>query len=414
MKQFEPESLGRCSDYVIRVLSPADDSLATSWNTLLAASHPSQAGSPFMRFEYLAALHNSGSATPDTGWTPHWLSLWHGEELMAAAPLYLKTHSYGEYVFDWAWADAYERHGLSYYPKALLAVPFTPVPGPRLLARDPVWRRRLVQELVSYCQAQGVSSLHMLFASEADLAAAAQPLDANTHFTNRHAVQFHWHNAKPSAPGARAAPFTDFDDFLSTLNQEKRKKIRQERRKVSEAGLVFQALRGDDIHTLHWDFFYQCYAQTYFEHGNPPYLTRGFFERLQSQQPLLWLMFIAHSPQGQPVAASLVALSDDSASPQAAFGRYWGAVARVDCLHFEACYYQPLAWCITHGVQRFEGGAQGEHKMARALMPTTTHSAHWLAHPSFADAVDRFLEREAQGVERYLEDLQARSPFRQN
>ncbi len=413
MKQLEPEDLGRCSDYVIRVLSPGDDDVATHWNELLAASHPAQTFAPFMRFEYLTALHRSGSACPETGWTPHWLSLWQGPELMAAAPLYLKTHSYGEYVFDWAWADAYQKHGLNYHPKAVVAVPFTPVPGPRLLARNAVWRRQLALELVSFCQERGVSSLHLLFASEVDREAVAEPLDAQTHFTPRQTVQFHWHNAKPAALGMALTPFIDFNDFLSSLTQEKRKKIRQERRKVSEAGLVFKALRGEDIGTEHWDFFYRCYAQTYREHGNPPYLTRHFFEQLQSHQAQQWLMFTAHNPQNQPVAASLVALSDCTESPQTAFGRYWGALQRVDCLHFEACYYRPLEWCIAHGVQRFEGGAQGEHKMARALLPTTTHSAHWLAHPAFADAVDRFLERETEGVERYLEHLEARSPFRQ-
>ncbi len=412
MEQLEPEGLSRCSDYVIRVLSPADGTLAAAWNTLLAISHPDQAGAPFMRFEYLAALHLSASAYPSTGWTPQWLGLWQGAELMAAAPLYLKTHSYGEYVFDWAWADAYQRHGLNYYPKAVVAVPFTPVPGPRLLARDASWRRQLVQELLVFCQGQGVSSLHLLFASSADLDATSQNLN-DAHFTPRHTVQFHWHNTKPGASSNASTAFADFDDFLSTLNQEKRKKIRQERRKVSDAGLIFKALRGHDIGASDWDFFYRCYAQTYREHGNPPYLTRDFFQRLQSEQARLWLMFIAYNPHGKPVAASLVALSDESESPQAAFGRYWGALERVDCLHFEACYYQPLQWCITQGVKRFEGGAQGEHKMARALMPTTTHSTHWLAHPSFADAVDRFLDRETEGVERYLEHLGQRSPFRQ-
>ncbi|MEN9383500.1 MAG: hypothetical protein RL323_643 [Pseudomonadota bacterium] len=411
MKQLEPEGLSRCTDYVIRVISPEDD-MANAWNALLQASHPGLACAPFMRFQYLAALHRSGSACPASGWTPHWLSLWQGHEMMAAAPLYLKTHSYGEYVFDWAWANAFEQHGLAYYPKAVVAVPFTPVPGPRLLARNPAWRRQLVSELLAFCKDQGVSSLHVLFASEEDLAATAQPFEDSSHFTPRHTVQFHWQNVKPMPAASQAFRFADFEDFLGSLNQEKRKKIRQERRKVTEAGVVFRALRGTRITTDHWDFFYRCYAQTYLEHGNPPYLTRDFFKQLQEQQAGQWLMFVAYNERGEPIAASLVALSDESDSPQAAFGRYWGALERVECLHFEACYYQPLQWCMAHGVQRFEGGAQGEHKMARALLPVTTHSAHWLAHPAFADAVDRFLEREETDVLRYLEHLETRSPFR--
>jgi len=212
--------------------------------------------------------------------------------------------------------------------------------------------------------------------------------------------------------------YRDFDDFLARLSQEKRKKIRQERRRVQEAGVTFRWLRGADIGPADWDFFYRCYARTYLEHGNPPYLTRGFFERMAAQMPEAWLLFIAER-NGRPIASSLIAVSAHASSAGGqkhsefvAYGRYWGALERVDCLHFEACYYQPLQWCIAHGVQRFEGGAQGEHKMARALLPVPTHSAHWLAHPAFADAVDRYLQRESAGMAQYLEHLRAHSPLR--
>jgi predicted N-acyltransferase len=390
-------------DYVTRVLQTWSDMPAGPWNALLAAQSRESIG-PFMRQEYLAAMQHSGSATAQTGWDLRILTVWQGDELLAACPLYLKDHSYGEYVFDWAWANAYQQHGLSYYPKALVATPFTPVPGPRLLAKDGAARLALVQALIAWCRQEQLSSLHLLFLSEADLAACTQ-----AGLMLRQTVQFHWLNRQP----ADAAPFADFDAFLASLSQDKRKKIRQERRKVSEAGVVFRWSRGSNISQADWDFFYRCYERTYLEHGNRPYLSREFFAQIAQQIPEHWLLFVAER-EGRPVASSLIGLSQDGpAGASVAYGRYWGALERVDCLHFEAFYYQPLAWCITHGVGRFEGGAQGEHKMARALMPTPTHSAHWLAHPAFADAVERFLEREGQGVQSYLEHLQARTPFKQ-
>lgn len=386
---------------IITRVSPSPlDIDAEDWNGLLALqAHPT----PFMRHEYLAALHASGSATPGTGWSPRFLSLWQGAELLAACPLYLKSHSYGEYVFDWAWANAHAEHGLPYYPKAVVAVPFTPVPGTRLMARDAPTRAALLRALLDWCENEGVSSLHVLFAADEDLQACGQ-----AGLMRRQTVQFHWTNAG----------YGSFDDFLSRLAQDKRKKIRQERRRVQEAGVTFRWLCGADIHASDWDFFYRCYERTYLEHGNPPYLTRGFFARMAAEMPEAWVLFIAERA-GRPIASSLIAISANPSSARSqkgtetiAYGRYWGALERVDCLHFEACYYQPLQWCIAHGVQRFEGGAQGEHKMARALLPVPTHSAHWLAHPAFADAVDRYLRRETQGMEQYLEHLRAHSPLR--
>ncbi|WP_431276674.1 GNAT family N-acetyltransferase [Variovorax ureilyticus] len=387
------------SEPVIRIHRSVAEIDAAAWDGLLAAQ---AAPSPFMRHAYLSALDASGSASPGTGWAPHFVTLWHDERLLAACPLYVKDHSYGEYVFDWAWANAYQQHGLHYYPKAVVAVPFTPVPGTRVLARDALSRALLVRALVAWCEQTGVSSLHLLFGADDDVAACA---DAGLML--RHTVQFHWTNEH----------WSDFDAFLSSLSHDKRKKIRQERRKVRDAGVRFRWTRGADISNADWDFFYRCYARTYREHGNPPYLNRDFFHRMAATMPEAWLLFIAER-EGKPIASSLIALSagvaGDNASdhPLLAYGRYWGAVERVDCLHFEACYYQPLQWCIEHGVQRFEGGAQGEHKMARALMPIKTTSAHWLAHPAFADAVERFLEREDAGIRNYMDHLGERSPFR--
>ena len=451
---------------IARVLASPLEVDATAWNALLALqSHPT----PFMRHEYLAALHESESAVPHTGWTPRFMTLWEGDLLVAACPLYLKSHSYGEYVFDWAWASAYEQHGVPYYPKAVVAVPFTPVPGTRLMARDAAARQWLVQALCQWCEDEGISSLHVLFASDDDVLTGARE-----GLMLRHTVQFHWKNVAPtlgtdvsSLPpegalaalgrpggGSGAAPtlgtggfwlptesalaaveshcdsgsaaagtlaYRDFDDFLAHLTQEKRKKFRQERRRVAEAGVTFRWALGADITADAWNFFYRCYERTYLEHGNPPYLTRAFFQQMADRMPEHWLLFIAER-EGRPIASSLIAISTQPSSARGqyhskyagctAYGRYWGALERVDCLHFEACYYQPLAWCIAHGVQRFEGGAQGEHKMARALLPVPATSMHWLANPAFADAVDRFLAREVAGVEQYLDHLQARSPFR--
>ena len=380
-------------DYVIRVLPSPSEVSPQAWNALLAAqAEPS----PFMRHEYLSALTDSRSAAPDSGWLPQFVTLWQGEQLQAACALYVKDHSYGEYVFDWAWANAYEQHGLAYYPKAVVAVPFTPVPGARLLARDAESRTLLVQGLIALCKQLELSSLHLLFGADADIAACTE-----AGLMLRNTVQFHWTNAH----------YADFDAFLASLSHDKRKKIRQERRKVADAGVSFRWSRGADIRKADWDFFYRCYERTYREHGNPPYLTRDFFRRMADTMPEAWLLFIAER-NGKAMASSLIALSTDTDRPLVAYGRYWGALERVDCLHFEACYYQPLAWCIEHGAQRFEGGAQGEHKMARALMPVKTTSAHWLAHPSFADAVERFLEREGAGIENYMDHLGERSPFK--
>jgi predicted N-acyltransferase len=395
------------NDYVIQVqTSPAEvDPLA--WDSLLATqSH----ASVFMRHAYLSALHSSGSACANTGWEPRFVSL-HDEQgqLAAATVLYIKDHSMGEYVFDWAWANAYQQHGLSYYPKAVVAVPFTPVPGSRLLALDARARSALVRTLVGLSQQWKLSSLHLLFGAEEDREACSE-----AGLMLRHTVQFHWNNSAEGYP--------DFDTFLASLSQDKRKKIRQERRKVSEAGVTFRHSEGTAIAQEDWTFFYRCYERTYLEHGNPPYLRPDFFKRIAQTMPENWLLFVAER-EGRPIASSLIAIGSyqsphgDGRLPsveKVAYGRYWGALERVDCLHFEACYYQPLEWCIANNYQRFEGGAQGEHKMARALLPVKTSSAHWIAHPEFSNAIANFLQREGSGIENYMEDLNTRNPFRKD
>ena len=370
-----------------------------AWDALLDASPEP---TPFLRHAWLAALHDSGSACADTGWQPLFLTIEAADgRLVAATALYLKAHSYGEYVFDWAWADAYQRHGLAYYPKLLGAVPFTPVPGSRLLARDESGRQALLEAIGELMRERSLSSAHLLFLAEADRASAEAAL-----WLLRRTVQFHWSNRQVDDPVA--APYRDFDDFLASLQRVKRKKIAQERRYVREAGVTFRVLRGAQITEGDWDFFHHCYRLTYRAHRSTPYLTRTFFRLTAQTLPEHWLMFIAER-DGQPIAASLLAID---AGQQVAWGRYWGATEAVNCLHFEACYYQPLQWCIEQGWRRFEGGAQGEHKMARGLLPVTTWSAHRLAHPAFNDAVARFLDREGEGIAAYVDELNEHTPFR--
>ena len=384
------------NDYVIRVFDEPGAIDAAQWNGLLAAQ-PS--GTPFMRQEYLLALHESASAVAQTGWLPQFLCVFNeagGDTLIAACPLYLKEHSYGEYVFDWAWADAYQRHGLRYYPKLLVAVPFTPVPGSRLLATDEPARQGLLAALAQLARQDRASSLHLLFHAEDEA-----PATLAQHLLVRQGVQFHWTQDV-------AAPWPDFSAFLASLQRDKRKKIMQERRKVTEAGVDFDAHQGSEITPPLWQFFYHCYTLTYRAHHSTPYLTPAFFEAMASNMPENWLMFVARRA-GEPIGVSLVALDP---ARREAYGRYWGCTEFVPCLHFEACYYQPLQWCIQHGYRRFEGGAQGEHKMARGLLPVGTLSAHWLAHPQFSAAVADFLQREGQGIASYVDELREHSPFK--
>ncbi len=389
-----PSPDSKAADYGIGVASDPLQIPASEWDDLLAAqARPT----PFMRHAYLAALHRSGSAVPRTGWTPRFLLLRDAAGALAAAcAVYAKTHSYGEYVFDWAWAQAYQRHGLRYFPKGLCAVPFTPVPGSRLLARDAAARAALVTALRGLAEQAGWSSAHALFIDEADRQAFE-----TAGWMIRDGVQFHWQQDA-------LEPAADFDALLARLQREKRKKIQQERRRVRDQGVVFRVLEGPAIARDDWDFFHHCYTLTYQAHHSTPYLTRAFFDEMAEHLPQHWLMFVAERA-GQRVATSLVAI--DRASG-VAWGRYWGCVEPLPCLHFEACYYQPLAWCLAQGFVRFEGGAQGEHKMARGLLPVHTASAHWLADARFAHAVADFLAAEGQGMAEYVDELRERSPFK--
>ena len=366
-----------------------------AWNQLLQSQ---SSPTPFMSHEYLCALQASGSAVAQSGWAPQFITLHSGGNLQAACALYLKGHSYGEYVFDWAWADAYRRHGLRYYPKLLGAAPFTPTPGSRLLACDERARRHLVHSIRALAIERGLSSAHILFGDEVDRRALE-----HGGWMIREGVQFHWTRDELN-------PCVDFSDLLSRLQRVKRKKIQQERRRVAESGVSFTAHTGTGISEALWDFFYRCYTLTYQAHHSTPYLTRDFFRRMADEMPTYWVLFLGQLA-GEPIAASLIAIDPQRG---AAWGRYWGSTRYVPCLHFEACYYQPLAWCLAQGYRRFEGGAQGEHKMARGLMPVRTTSAHWLSDQRFAQAVADFLASEGAGIDDYVNELRERNPFKSN
>ncbi|MFC3148226.1 GNAT family N-acetyltransferase [Piscinibacterium candidicorallinum] len=367
---------------------PALAGYETAWDALVEHA---AGGHVMLSSAYLGTMERTGCVGGRSGWSAQHLLLWDGDELAAACPLYVKAHSYGEYVFDWAWADAYERSGLPYYPKLLCALPFTPVPGARLLARDDAARAALVDVLTQAMDDNALSSVHVLFpddASAATLQAAG--------WLKRSGVQFHWTNAG----------YSHFDEFLTQLSQKKRKNIRAERRAVHEHGLQFDWLDGRSAQPEHWRFFYRCYANTYREHHSTPYLNERFFLELAEASPDKVRLCMARDATS-PIAASFFICDAGRL-----YGRYWGAMRFVPLLHFELCYYQAIEYAIAKKLQVFEGGAQGEHKMARGLMPVPTCSFHRLAHPEFAQAIERFLAREAGGIDQYLDDLNERTPFK--
>ena len=368
----------------LRILTGMHEISPNDWNALAGTQ-------PFLQHAFLHALETSAAVCDDSGWLPQHLTLWQEQRLVAALPLYAKSHSYGEYVFDWAWADAYQRNGLAYYPKLLSAIPFTPVTGQRLLVAEACYRIPLVQAALAHAKDLGASSFHCLFPAEADSQALAE-----AGLMMRSGVQFHWVNQG----------FTCFDDYLAAMSHDKRKKIKQERRRVKESGVSFRQLTGPQIRAEDWDFFNTCYANTYRQHRSTPYLNLDFFQRLGEVLPDNVMMVVA-TQNGCDVAAALNFYDQTTL-----YGRYWGTLAYSPALHFETCYYQAIEFCIARGIRLFEGGAQGEHKLARGFLPVETVSAHWLAHPRFAQAVETFLEREALGVAHYIGELNERNPFK--
>lgn len=357
---------------------------AAQWDALAG-------GQPALRHAFLHALQASGCASPATGWRASFATAWEDDQLVGGLPLYFKTHSWGEFVFDWAWAEAYQRHGLAYYPKLVSAVPFTPVAGPRLLAARPEVRAALLDAALALAQDSGVSSLHLLFPTQAQ----AETMAARGLMV-RQGMQLHWRN-----PGYR-----DFADYLASLRRDKRKKIQQERRRVAEAGIRFECLAGADITEAHWQHFLRCYERTHDQYHSPKALNLDFFLRLGATLPDQQLLVIGRRDQ-TPISAAWCLVGDG-----ALYGRAWGTLEFHDGLHFETCYYQPIDYCITQGLGLFEGGAQGEHKLARGFLPETTWSAHWLAEPRFAEAVADFLRRETGGLAGYVDTLFERSPYK--
>ncbi|GAB3266738.1 GNAT family N-acetyltransferase [Chitinimonas naiadis] len=357
---------------------------AVQWDDLAGSQ-------PFLRHAFLLALEETGCIGSDTGWQPLYATLYEGEQLIAAIPLYLKYHSWGEYVFDWAWADASERAGLNYYPKLLAAIPFTPVPGSRLLAHRADAAATLLRAVLLMVKTAGLSGFHCLFPAR----------DEQAHYEQagllcRQSVQFHWINRG----------YDSYEAFLSALNHDKRKKLRQERRKVADAGIRVVRKTGRDITAADWAFFDRCYQHTYRAHRSTPYLNLDFFKQLGNAMPGHCLLVLAYRGE-EPIAAALNLFDE-----QRLYGRYWGALEYVPSLHFELCYHQGIEFAIERGLAAFEGGAQGEHKLARGFEAVGTQSWHWLANPQLAKAVGRFLERESEGMNHYLDELDERAPYR--
>ena len=346
---------------------------------------------PFTTHRFLAALETSGSTGDGTGWQARPLVLRDQGRVVAAMPLYVKGHSQGEYIFDHGWAEAYARAGGRYYPKLQVAVPFTPATGRRFLG-DPAHRTALMQAAIDITRQNGLSSLHVTFCTEAE----AQALSGVQGTLHRITQQFHWENHG----------YASFDDFLAQLSSRKRKMIRKERETARAHGLTIRALTGDQIEPAHWDAFWLFYQDTGNRKWGTPYLTRAFFDAVQTTMRDDALLVLAFE-RDRPVAGALNFIGRDTL-----YGRYWGCVADYPCLHFELCYYQAIDWAIAHGLSRVEAGAQGEHKLARGYLPSAVHSLHWIADPGFAKAVARYLDQERRAVGEEMEILTAYGPFR--
>ncbi|MEM7223820.1 MAG: GNAT family N-acetyltransferase [Pseudomonadota bacterium] len=375
----------------IRVIDRVGEVPAGEWDACAGPDNP------FLRHGFLSALEDSGSVGAEAGWLPQHLTIKDSSgRLVAAAPLYLKSHSYGEYVFDWGWAEAYERAGGRYYPKLQCAVPFTPVTGPRLLIRPdgatPELSAALLAGMVQLAERHGASSLHITFPEQAQW---RHMIEAG--MLARIGLQYFWTNRG----------YESFEDFLGRLTSRKRKAIKKERRKVAESGIVLKALTGEEIEGRHWEAFYRFYLSTADRKWGHPYLNREFFHLLGERMGQAVVLMVAEW-DGKLVAGAL-----NLRGATALYGRNWGATARAKFLHFEACYYQAIDYAIAHGLERVEAGAQGEHKIQRGYLPEETYSAHWIADPGLRDAVEHFLERERRAITQEIDLLAEESPYKQ-
>ena len=372
--------------YGARFLPSLADMSARDWDAL----HDGR--NPFVTHAFLHGLESQGCLRREWGWTPHHLTLWEGDTLVAAAPGYLKDNSHGEFVFDHAWAHAYARYGLDYYPKWLCAVPYSPVTGPRLLAQDAAHRKALLTAVRDEVLRLGLSSAHVNFHAEDEDDAFASD------WLPRIDVQYHWRN-----PGH----WRDFDGFLADFDHKHRKNIRQERAKVQRAGVVIRTVHGDEATAADLEAMFGFYLRTFQDYGNSPALTLPFLQHLAQTMPRQLVMFLADH-DGRTIAGALCLRGHDTL-----YGRYWGAEAPLPGLHFETCYYQGIAYCLREGLARFEPGAQGEHKIARGFLPAWVRSRHWIADPEFAGALAHWCDEESQAVRRYARTLQSHSPFKQ-
>ena len=356
------------------------------WNKLTANRYP------FLRHEFLAAAERSGSVGDDAGWQPRHIGILDEEDgLVAAMPLYEKSHSWGEFVFDWNWAHAYERAGIEYYPKLVSTSPFTPATSSRLLTDNVERIPALIDAAIALAKEGGHSSLHVLFPEPGEL-----PYLERAGLMLRKDCQFHWRNDG----------YGDFDEFLATFSSAKRKKARRERRLVAEQGIRFRRLSGADLDAETWTTVYQLISITFLRRGSMPYFNYDFFLEISRQLPENILVILAEK-QGTAIAAAVFFDSEE-----ALYGRYWGADASYNALHFETCYYQGIDYCIEHNRQRFEPGTQGEHKVARGFLPATTWSAHWLAHPEFYSAIGQYLRAEQRHIDQYVDAVHAHSPYK--
>lgn len=358
---------------------------ATAWDGLHDGTNP------FVAHAFLAGLERHGCLRPEWGWTPHHVTLWDGDALVAAAPGYLKTNSHGEFVFDHAWAHAYARHGLEYFPKLLCAAPYSPVTGPRLLARDDAARRSLLEAIVADTRLRDLSSAHVNFHL------AAEDAVFGDDWLARADVQYHWRNV---------AGWRTFDDYLSAMDHKHRKNIRQERARLSREGVLFRTVHGADASDRDLATMHAFYLQTFAEYGNAPALTLPFLQHLSTAMPQSLVMFLAER-DGEALAGALCLRSADTL-----YGRYWGSHAVLPGLHFETCYYQGIEYCLREGLSTFEPGAQGEHKIARGFLPTLVRSRHWIADDRFREALRPWCAEDLAGAHRHARAMAARSPFK--
>lgn len=370
----------------VKWLSGLDGVEAAQWDAL----HDGR--NPFVAHAFLAGLERHGCLRPDWGWNPLHLTLWDGDALVAAAPGYLKTNSHGEFVFDHAWAHAYARYGQDYFPKWLCAVPYSPVTGPRLLARDSAGRQTLLAAMQALTETSGLSSAHVNFHRADEDAAFGDDWLA------RSDVQYQWHNE---------AGWTEFDAYLAAMDHKRRKNIRQERAKVQRAGIGFRVVHGDEASADDLQAMYGFYLRTFDDYGNSPALTLAFFSHLAQEMPRNFLIFLAIR-DGTPIAGALCLRGGDTL-----YGRYWGGAA-LPGLHFETCYYQGIDYCLREGLTRFEPGAQGEHKIARGFLPRLVRSRHWIADPGFRAPLAAWCAEETAAVRQHAANLLRHSPFRQD